>query len=220
MVVVVGGDRDLETIGNLRTHAVGDALADDVGVGAEDHVEVGGDDDGDLLALLLLEGDRGHLHVVVDPVRVRIAVADGHATLVPLGHEQARRERVVRIGHDPVEVVVRPVDRRQDRPRRRADLDHRRTALWSPCRRMPGRALRSTPAAITMVARATASILRCLITAPPSSWWCGLYGNTARSEVSSRPRPAFLAVVHPARNGGSDACYVRLAGARTKGVER
>ena len=90
VVVVVGRDRDLQPIGHRRADEVGDPLADHVGVGAEDHVEVGGDDDRDLLAPLVLEGDRRHLHVVVHPVRVGVAVADGHPTLVPRRHEEPR----------------------------------------------------------------------------------------------------------------------------------
>ena len=39
-----------------------------------------------------------------------------------------------------------------------------------------------------MAARATASILRFLITAPPSSWWCGLYGKPTSSTTTPAPR--------------------------------
>ena len=90
VVVVVGRDGEFQLTGDLGPDEVGDALADHLSVGAEDHVQVGGDDDRDLLAALGLEGDRGHLHVVVDPVRIAVAVADGHPALIPLRHEQPR----------------------------------------------------------------------------------------------------------------------------------
>ena len=97
VVVVVGGDRQLHLIGPAP-EPLGDTLADHVAVGAEDHVQVGGHHDGGVPAAPLLEGDRRHLHVVVHPVRVGVAVADRHAALVPLRNEQTGRERVLRVG--------------------------------------------------------------------------------------------------------------------------
>ena len=129
VVVVVGGDRDLQPIGHRRADQRRHPLTDDIAVSAEDHVEVGGDHDRDVLALLGLERHRRDLHVVVDPVRVGVAIAHRHTALVPRGHEEPGRERVLRIGNHPGEVVVGTVDRRQHRPGRRADLDHGGSAV-------------------------------------------------------------------------------------------
>ena len=90
VVVVVGGDRDLELCCLPAADALGHPLPDRVGVDAEDHVEVGRHDDLDVSTVTVVEGDCGHLHVVVHPVRIGVTVADGDAPLIPRGDEEPR----------------------------------------------------------------------------------------------------------------------------------
>ena len=68
--------------------------ADRVGVGPEDHVEVGGEEGHHLLVARPLEREGTGPHVVVHPVRLGVAVADRDPAVVPLGDEHARRHRV------------------------------------------------------------------------------------------------------------------------------
>ena len=79
--------------GGTRRRRLG---ADALGVVAEDHVEVGSTPCTTIVVRArVFDRHRGDAQVVVHPVRHRVAVADGDAAVVPLGHQDAGVERVV-----------------------------------------------------------------------------------------------------------------------------
>ena len=118
-VVVVGrADEDLDLTAPGGGQAALHLGADRVGVGAEDHVEVGGQEGHHLPIARSLEGEGPRPHVVVHPVGLGIAVAHRDPTVVPRRDEHARRHRVGRAGEPLAEVGDATVDPREHRAAR------------------------------------------------------------------------------------------------------